>query len=53
MQESEEDHFGRHVAAILKQLPERARTFACLQIEQPLLEAEFPAIAAEYRVSWI
>ena len=41
-EESNEDHFGRHVAAVLKRLPNRAKATARLQIEQVLLDAEFP-----------
>ena len=41
-QENEDDHYGRHVAAVMKRLPNRAKALARLQIEQVLLNAEFP-----------
>lgn len=41
-QENEDDHFGRHVAAVLKRLPSRAKARARPHIEQVLLNAEFP-----------
>lgn len=40
--EDEEDFFEKHVAAVLRRLPDRARAIARLHIEQVLLEAEFP-----------
>lgn len=39
---TDEDHFGRHVAAVLKRLPNRPKAMARLRIEQVLMEAEFP-----------
>ena len=41
-QETEDDHFGRHVAGVLKRLPNRMKAVARLQIEQVLMEVEFP-----------
>ena len=41
-QENEDDHFGRHVAAVMNRLPNWAKALARLQIEQTLLNAEFP-----------
>ena len=41
-QETEEDYFGRHVAGVLKRLPNRMKAVACLQIEQVLMDVEYP-----------
>ena len=41
-QVTEDDHFGRHVAEVLKRLPNRAKAVAHFRIEQVLMEAEFP-----------
>ena len=46
-EETDEDHFGRHVAASLKRLPNRARAMARLRIEEVLVSTEFPEPAAE------
>ena len=42
IQETEEDYFGRHVAAVLKRLPNRAKAVARLEIDKILLNVEFP-----------
>ena len=39
---TDEDHFGRHAAAVLKWLPNRAKAMAKLKIEQVLVNSEFP-----------
>ena len=41
-EDTDEDHFGQHVTAVLKRLPGRARAVAKLRIEQILVDAEFP-----------
>ena len=41
-EETEDDHFSRHVAGVLKRLPSRAKAIARLRIEQVLLDVEFP-----------
>lgn len=41
-QDTEEDYFGKHVAEVLKRLPNRAKAIARLEIEKILLEAEYP-----------
>ena len=41
-QDTDDDHFGRHVTSVLKRLPNRAKAVARLRIEQVLLDAEFP-----------
>ena len=43
-----EDHFGKHVAAKLKRLPNRTRAMAQLRIEEVLINAEFPKPEASY-----
>ena len=47
-EETDEDHFGKHVAATLKKLPNRARAMARLRIEKVLIHAEFPEPEASY-----
>ena len=42
VEDTDGDHFGRHVSAVLKRLPGHARAMARLRIEQVLLDAEFP-----------
>ena len=41
-EELNEEHFGRHVAAVLKRLPNRVKATARHRIEQVLLDADFP-----------
>ena len=41
-EDTDDDHFGRHVAAVLKRLPNRAKAIARLKIEQVLMDVEFP-----------
>ena len=41
-EDTDDDHFGRHVAAVLKRLPNRAKAMARLRIKQVLLDSEFP-----------
>ena len=41
-EENEDDHFGWHVAGVLKRLPNRTKAMARMQIEQVLMHAEFP-----------
>lgn len=41
-EETDDDYFGLHVAAVLKKLPARSKALARLRIEQILLDAEFP-----------
>ena len=38
---TEDDHFGRHVAGILKRLNHRSKAAARIRIEQVLLDCEF------------
>ena len=45
---ADEDHFGKHVAATLKKLPNRARAMARLRIEEVFINAEFPEPEASY-----
>ena len=42
LEDTDEDHFGCHIIAVLKRLPGHARAMARLRIEQVLLDAEFP-----------
>ena len=42
LQQDEDDHFVHHVAGVMKCLPSRMKALACLQIEQVLMEIEFP-----------
>ena len=42
VEDTDGDHFGRHVSSVLKRLPGHARAMARLRIEQVLLDAEFP-----------
>ena len=39
--QSDEDHFGRHVACVLKRLESRTRARVRLNIEQVVVDAEF------------
>ena len=41
-EDTDDDHFGWHVAAVLKRLPNRAKAIARLKIEQVLMDVEFP-----------
>lgn len=41
-QQDEDDHFGHHVAGVIKRLPYRMKALARLRIEQVLMEVEFP-----------
>ena len=39
---TEDDYFGRHVAEVLKRLPNTAKAIVRFRIEQVLMEGEFP-----------
>ena len=43
-EDTDDDHFGWHVAAVLKILPNRAKAIARLKIEQVLMDVEFPEL---------
>ena len=47
-EETDEAHFGKHVAATRKKLPNRARAMARLRIEEVLINAEFTEPEASY-----
>ena len=40
--DDEEEFFGKHVAAVLRRLPNRERAMARLRIQQVLMDVEFP-----------
>ena len=40
--ETDDDHISRHVASMLKRLPNGAKAIARLRVEQLLLDVEFP-----------
>ena len=40
-EDTDDDHFGQHVAAVLKRLPNRTKAIARLKIEKILMDVEF------------